>query len=114
VIVEDDERLRAAFARCLLDDFETTTVASAEALLAAIENGETFDLVLCDLTLPAMSGLALFEWLVARDHPAARRFVLMSATDVFPRMFPVPMLLKPFDRATLLLAFDTVVARASS
>ncbi|MBX3187173.1 MAG: response regulator [Labilithrix sp.] len=109
-IVEDDARLRAAYARVLRDGFDTTTADSAEALLAELDGGRSFDLVLCDLHLPAMSGLALFEHLVARAHPVARRFVLMSGTDVFPRAFSIPMLLKPFDRATLLLAFETLVA----
>jgi CheY-like chemotaxis protein len=77
---------------------------------------ESFDLVLCDVMMPRISGIDVYER-VRAEHPAlAQRFVLVTggvfAPDIRTRVegHGVPCLYKPFDRATLL----DVVARVTA
>ena len=76
IVVDDDEGMREAIDSLLnAAGFETSTYASAEALLsAAVLEGATC--VISDLKLPAMSGFELIAELrargVQRRHPDYR------------------------------------------
>lgn len=107
-LVEPDARLRRAFARVLTDDFEVLALSSAEELLEAIDAGTRFDLVLSELSLPGVSGIDLLSALLDRNDSTARRLVLMTAMDVRPSTFSVPVLLKPFDVGAMKMAFHVV------
>lgn len=101
-MVEDDPRLRRAFAWALEEEFEVVQAATVEEAVDALAKHADVDLVLCDLMLDGQTGVELFDVLQRMDDPRARRFVLMTAHE--PRRMklpPVPMLLKPFTVATL-------------
>lgn len=77
LIVDDERTIRFSLAELLADDgHEVRDVAHAPAALAALE-GARADLVISDLTMPAMDGLALLEEIRVR-HPETL-FVLMTA-----------------------------------
>lgn len=97
VVVDRDKRLREGLANLLEGLFMVRALGSAEELLAEIDAGERVDAVVCELELPAMDGSALVAQLRLRGNAAASRTLLITASDLEPRTFEEPLLLKPFD-----------------
>jgi FixJ family two-component response regulator len=118
-VVEDDDSVRQAFERLLCTaNFEARTFASAEALLergAALKNAAC---VVCDLILPAMSGLELLAELRARGSRTP--FILITAHDApgqreeAVRRGAGAYLVKPFRGTTLLDAIRALLEPARS
>jgi CheY-like chemotaxis protein/two-component sensor histidine kinase len=79
VLVIDDEVPIANTLRDLLGgQHDVTATTSVEDGLVAIQAGQDFDVVFCDLMMPGMSGIELFEAL-RQSHPAlAKRIVFMT------------------------------------
>ena len=106
VLVVDDEALVGRVIARILAAHDVTVVTSVQAAMAQLEVGD-FDLVLCDLTMPALDGIDLWE-AVARARPELReRVVFMSGGAFTPRATSfleaneVPCLSKPVDAAAL-------------
>jgi DNA-binding NtrC family response regulator len=77
LVVDDEPAVRFALAELLTEaGHDVREAEHAPAALAALE-GEAADVVISDLNMPAMSGLALLEEVRAR-HPAAL-FILLTA-----------------------------------
>ena len=78
VLVIDDEPLIARILQRGLSRHHVVVAGQARDALARIERGESFDVILCDLMMPDISGIEVHEYL-ARDYPAAaRRMVFMT------------------------------------
>ncbi len=78
LIVDDEPAIRQSLAGVLQDEGYTVRVeATAEAGLAALDE-HPFDLVLLDIWLPAMDGLAALERIMERPHPARPAVVMIS------------------------------------
>ena len=68
----------AALRRVLAREHEVRVVTSGAEALELLKAGAAFDLILCDVMMPAMSGVALHAEL-ARCRPAlARRIVFLT------------------------------------
>ena len=87
--------------------YDVTTVKGGAAALSALE-GSSFDLVLCDLMMPEVSGEEVYREAVRRWPQLARRFIFMTGGAFTPRGrqflagVPVPVLEKPFSIQELL------------
>lgn len=82
LVAEDDDELRYLITRALRrDGYDVLAAADGAALTAALRavrnHGREPDLVVSDVRMPGMSGLALLRWL--RDERCAVRTVLVSA-----------------------------------
>ena len=72
-----------------------------------LESGERFDLVFCDLMMPKLSGMDLFERIEKRRPKAAERFVFITGGTIHERVrsflarVPNERLEKPFNQGTL-------------
>jgi CheY-like chemotaxis protein len=78
VLVIDDEPLIARILARGLSRHQVIVTGHAREALSRIEQGETFDVILCDLMMPDISGIDVHEYL-SREHPAiARRMVFMT------------------------------------
>src|SRR5271170_7320194 len=106
--IEDEPDLRADIVEELRDagyaTWEASNGVSGLELLLRIHP----DLVICDVTMPEMSGIELFNHL-RREHPSlnAMRFVFLSALDnvvehISPGLRADGYLTKPLDFTTLL------------
>jgi PAS domain S-box-containing protein len=103
LVVDDEPAIRNLLATLLEPDHEVTIAAGgleAEALLVSVER--SFDVVLCDVTMPDLSGVALFER-VCKVRPELRRsFAFMTGglfdDEVFEQVggADTPRLEKPF------------------
>ncbi|HVU52259.1 MAG TPA: response regulator [Polyangia bacterium] len=118
ILVVDDDRLLAETLRMMIADFAAfevgqdiavdvvTSGREAQRILAA-QVGDVYDVVICDLSMPGVDGVTLYEGLVARRSPLAPRFVLVTGGAFTPgaaaaiERSAVPCLQKPFDSAKL-------------
>jgi CheY-like chemotaxis protein len=108
VLVIDDERLVGeAIARALSDDGDVEVETEAQQALARIAAGERYDLVLCDLMMPVMTGMDLYAEVVRVAPRLAGRFVFMTGGAFTPRARAFvasvvnPCLEKPLDMGKL-------------
>lgn len=82
LIVDDEEALGNAFVR-LLREHEAHFVTSGAAALAAWDD-EPFDVILCDLMMPEMTGAELYAELCAREPNMRDRFIVVTGGAVTP------------------------------
>jgi CheY-like chemotaxis protein len=62
----------------VLRDHDVTVVTKAEEALALLSAGQRFDVILSDLMMPEMSGMALYEELTQRYPDAAKRVAFVT------------------------------------
>ncbi len=109
LIAEDDETVRALVVRALSEDGHSlTTVADgAEALDALNRNGK-FDLLLTDVKMPVMDGIAL-ALAAGRDHPDVPIMLMTGYADQRERAHELDALVhdviaKPFTLSQIQVA----------
>lgn len=78
MIVDDEENLRVSLGQILAIDFDVTLCASGPEALRALADGARFDAVLCDLMMPRMSGVDLYESLSSVAPDAQPRFIFLT------------------------------------
>jgi CheY-like chemotaxis protein len=78
LIVEDDGALRFIFERSLATDHDVVAVARATDALGLVRRGERYDLILSDLLMPEMTGIALHAEIERRWPAQARRMVFLT------------------------------------
>ena len=108
LIVDDEPLVLRTITRAIKDEHEAVAVSSAaEALRLLVEEKVAFDVVLCDLVMPLMSGMDLYRRVLEHDPAIAARFVFVTggAADEELRGFlagvPNERLDKPFASASL-------------
>ena len=101
VLVIDDEEGILTFLRDSLHEHEVEAVSSGRAALARIEE-QDFDVIVCDLIMPDISGMDVFAKIRA-EHPALTPRVIFvtgatftSTARDFLDSVPNPRLAKPF------------------
>jgi CheY-like chemotaxis protein len=78
VLVVDDDHLLVRAVRRSLAPLQITTCLDAHEALAMLTAAPEFDLVLCDLMMPSLTGMDLYERVLAVSEPLAQRFVFLS------------------------------------
>jgi CheY-like chemotaxis protein len=120
VLIVDDETAVGKTLRLILDrDYDVVLVTSAEEALARLsgKDAEDFDVILCDLVMPGMSGVELLHALRAQSEKLAERIIFMTgglASGVGQNAARLPNVLleKPFDLERLQRALkEAVLAR---
>ncbi len=102
VLIVDDEK-RVAETLCELLDEHDVTVATGGAAALELLGSSAFDVVLCDLIMPKMSGMELYRTVKERNAGMATRFVFMTAGALLPQArefletVPNACIEKPFD-----------------
>jgi CheY-like chemotaxis protein len=61
LVIDDDDLLRRMVCRVLESEHDIVVLPSAKEALDRIATGERFDLILCDLMLPGVSGVDFHE-----------------------------------------------------
>ena len=106
ILVVDDEPLVGRAVQRILAPHEVVACASGAAALAELSSGP-FDVVLCDLMMPEMTGIELHARLAAEAPEVARRIVFLTGgafttgAREFLAQVPNACLEKPFDPAAL-------------
>lgn len=116
LLTEDDESVRAFVKRALELDGHAITEAEdggiALEILSARKGG--FDLLLSDIMMPVMDGIAL-ALAVARDHPGLAILLMTGFADQRERAFGLDSLVsdvisKPFTLSEIRAAVDRALA----
>jgi PAS domain S-box-containing protein len=116
LIVDDEVALARALAEEIGRHHDVVTVPGGEAALARLAE-ERFDVVLCDLRMPNLSGEGLFARVLEHDPAQAQAFVFMTGVgfgaDVerFLTESGRPLLEKSFPAEDALVAIARVVKR---
>jgi CheY-like chemotaxis protein len=107
LLAEDEEALRRLVARALLLDGHEVITANdgAEALDVLTRSENTFELLLTDIRMPVMDGIAL-ALAAARDHPGLAILLMTGYADQRERASGLEALIrdvipKPFTLATI-------------
>ncbi len=108
LIVDDDRAIGRVLVRTLGPQHEARCFHRAEDALALLTLGERFDLILCDLMMPGMTGMDFHAAVVRLDPAQAARIVFLSGgactptATAFLASVPNRRLDKPFDFDVLL------------
>jgi len=118
LIAEDEEAVRALAARGLEQDgHQVTQTADGAAALDAISRAQgQFDLLLADIKMPIMDGIAL-ALATARDFPKLKILLMTGYADQRERAAGLDALVqgviaKPFTLAELRFAVAAALAKA--
>jgi len=116
LIAEDDEAVRGFVQRALNEDGYDTAAArdGAEALDVLTRENGAFDLLLTDIRMPVMDGIAL-ALATARDHPDVTILLMTGYADQRERAHGLDQLIydvvtKPFTLAQLHDAVSAALA----
>jgi PAS domain S-box-containing protein len=110
LVVDDEPMVGRMVERALGHAHRIASVTSGKDALARLVAGERFDVILCDLMMPSMSGMDLHERVLALDPDQAERMVFLSGGAFTPRarefLARHPSLEKPFDLRALEAAIE--------
>jgi PAS domain S-box-containing protein len=107
LVIDDDEAVARSVARSLGTDHDVTTFTDPRAALTELQDGRSYDLVFCDLVMPHVNGMQLFEAATERRPALASRFVFMTGGVIRPDLVAflagtdAPCLEKPFETRKL-------------
>ena len=107
LLIDDEPAFRGSIAHLLGLTHDVTAAASAREALDRILGGERFDLLLCDLMMPEMTGIDLYEELHRAAPEQAARMVFLSGgaftarAQAFLKRVPNAHLEKPFTMGDL-------------
>jgi CheY-like chemotaxis protein len=111
LVVDDEPMVCDMIAAILAPDYNVATFTDPRAALASMLQG-SFDVILCDLMMPGITGVEIYEQL-ARQRPAlTERIIFLSAgglTEGVRRFLATscrPQLHKPFQREDLVDMID--------
>jgi PAS domain S-box-containing protein len=103
LVVDDEPQIGSAIVRTLRRDHDVEVATRARAALERLRGGEAFDVILCDVMMPEMSGLELHAELSRTDSRLAERIVFITGgaftaqTQALLDGMPNQCISKPFD-----------------
>lgn len=108
LLVDDDEELGEVLQQVLATECDVTLLHDGrEAIARLVSPRSHFDLVVCDLMMPEVSGMDVFEETCRARPDLANRFVFMtggaftSRSRAFVQSIRAPLLAKPFEMNVL-------------
>jgi CheY-like chemotaxis protein len=120
LIAEDEDGLRTLVARALAQDGHTVVTANdgAEALDVLTREQGAFDLLLTDIRMPIMDGIAL-ALTTARDHPHVTVLLMTGYADQRERATGLETLIhdvisKPFSLGSIRTAVRDALAMTAT
>jgi CheY-like chemotaxis protein len=119
LVADDEEAIRSLVARALAQDGHEIVTADdgAEALDLITRRRGKFDLLVADIRMPVMDGIAL-ALAAARDHPNVTILLMTGYADQRERATGLSTLIhdvvtKPFSLATIRAAVNGALAAGS-
>lgn len=116
LVVDDEVLLLKAYRRMMGKTMDVEMAEGAEQALARIEEGREFDVVLCDLSMPKMSGIEFHRVVQTRWPKLADRFVfatggaMTQASKQFLDHTSLPWIEKPVAHERLVSIIEAVSA----
>jgi CheY-like chemotaxis protein len=103
LVIDDEPNIASVVRRTLMRDHEVEVVNEGSLALERIRSGATYDVILCDLMMPQMTGMEVFEKLKALSAAQAERMIFLTGGAFTPRArsfldeVPNARIEKPFD-----------------
>jgi CheY-like chemotaxis protein len=103
LVIDDEPMLADIIAQALSDAHDVEVVTGGREAIDRVLSGRDYDVILCDVSMPGMHGLAVHAEIVRIQPDYASRFVFMSGgvSDglLMERLAALPNLLvqKPFE-----------------
>ena len=103
LVIDDEISIGRTIDSIFEDQHEVVVTTSARDALAQLENGLSFDVILCDVVMPGASGVDFYEQLRARRPELCDRVVFMTGATLGSDQgrslaaLPNAVLEKPFD-----------------
>jgi nitrogen-specific signal transduction histidine kinase/CheY-like chemotaxis protein len=107
LVIDDEESLAHAMRRYISQDHDVDAVTSARVALDMLAAGNRYDVIVCDLMMPQITGMELHANVVKLDPVQAGKIVFVTGgafTDSAREFFETtknPRIEKPFDLKTL-------------
>jgi PAS domain S-box-containing protein len=108
LVIDDERQLCTMIQQMLVEECDVDVVQSAEAALVQLADASpSYDVVLCDLMMPEMTGMDLHELVSRERSELAGRFVFMTGGAFTPRAgeflkrVSARIVDKPFNRRAL-------------
>jgi len=117
LIVEDEESIRRVMARYLESSGYTVSQAADGEQAYAMILGNNYDLIICDIRMPRLSGDALYSRLKQREPQKNSRFLIITGDLVsgesaqFLKETALPYLSKPFEMEELAKKVAAVIPK---
>ncbi len=116
LIVDDEEHLRELIQACLEDlgGWQALTAESGEECLQILEN-EQVDAILLDISMPGISGIAVYEKLQANTQTQAIPVILLTAKVLpsdrakFAQMGVKGIISKPIEPTVLVIEIAEIL-----
>ena len=110
LVIDDEAPILRVIERLLSREHDVVGVLDAARAMALIEQGERFDVIMCDVMMTTMDGLSFYEQLEQVDPELAARVIFLTGgalTEAQHRSIQrrdIPIVFKPFNKRQLLLA----------
>jgi CheY-like chemotaxis protein len=85
LVVDEDPGVAEAIAMSLADEHDAQVTSNAADVLARIERGDDYDVILCDLMMPNVTGMDLYREVLRIAPQVASRIVFMTGGVYTPR-----------------------------
>src|SRR5262249_42446625 len=113
ILIIDDDRPVAAAIALELSHYDVVVTDSGREALEILRRDKDFDIILCDLMMPEVTGMDIYEVMKKEEPTLLDRFIFMtggaftSRARTFLAQVPNERLEKPFDPQAL----DALVQR---
>ncbi|MFL5273151.1 MAG: ATP-binding protein, partial [Anaeromyxobacteraceae bacterium] len=114
LLVDDEPMVLSALRRLLSREHEVSIATGGREALDRLRSGSRYDVVLCDMMMPDLSGIDLHRAVSELDAAQASRIVFMTGgaftpdASAFLDRVPNPRVGKPFDHAEIAAAVRAV------
>lgn len=111
LVVDDERKMGRAIRRMLQREYDVTVVTSGREALDVFDD-QSFDVIVCDLHMPVVSGMKLYGRLKALRPDLQDRMVFITGgllseeSRRFIDQVDNPLIYKPFGRRELTQAID--------
>ena len=117
LVIDDEPAVCTAIRRLLGRAHRIEAVTSPVEALSLMQRDDGYDLILCDLMMPEMTGMELHARLVAAGSPLAERMVFLTGgaftpvARAFLEQVSNPRVDKPFDGPALIAVVSELIGR---
>ena len=114
LVVDDEPNVLRAVARQIGQDHDVVTAQNGAAALAILEQDQRFDGILCDLVMPGVTGIDVYDAIRARHPALVSKFTVLTGGTFNERAHRflheqhLRILEKPFDLEELRRFLDTL------
>ncbi len=78
LVIDDESAVATAMGRMLRNQHDVTVLTDAREALSMIAAGSSYDLIFCDLMMPNLSGVEVYDLMAATNKVQASKIVFMT------------------------------------